>query len=399
MRDAFWPIRWPLLTRPAASMYLLNEFGDMVADKARFAAYADAIERAVRPGDVVVDLGCGPGIFALLACRAGAKRVYAIDAGEVIHFARQLAVANGFADRIEFLHEDSRRVQLKERANVLISDVRGVLPLFTDAIPSMEDARERFLIKGGRQIPERDTIYAAIVETPEFYNRWTSPWKDAGRGIDLTAALPLVLNSVYKIRSTTGQLLTEPQLWCTLDYTSRLNPRAGAKLRFRTTRSGTAHGVTAWFETQLFEDIVFASAPGNMGTIYGQGFLPWLEPVALEAAREIEVDLYAAPVAGDYVWRWDTKIAASNGQPEKVFQLSTFQGGQFTPERLRKHATDFVPVLSEEGRAERWLLEAMDGNTSLQDLAQAAVERFPKVFRGQNDAFRRVSSLAEKFSR
>lgn len=95
-------------------MYLLDEFGDMIADKSRFGAYADAIQRAVRPGDVVVDLGCGPGIFALLACRAGAKRVYAIDAGEVIHFARQLAAANGFADRIEFFHGDSRQIELAE---------------------------------------------------------------------------------------------------------------------------------------------------------------------------------------------------------------------------------------------------------------------------------------------
>jgi protein arginine N-methyltransferase 1 len=395
----FWRIKWPLLSRPAASMYLLEEFGDMIADKARFGAYADAIARAVRPGDVVVDLGCGPGIFALLACRAGAKRVYAIDAGEVIHFARQLAAANGFADRVEFLHGDSRQVQLPERANVLVSDVRGALPLFAEALSSIEDGRERFLREGGVQIPLRDTIYAAIVETPEFYKRLVSPWKDAGRGLDLTAALPLILNSVYKIRSQSAQLLTEPQSWCALDYTTHLNPRAGAKLRFRASRSGTAHGVTAWFETQLFDDIGFSSAPGTMGSIYGQGFLPWLEPVALEAGQKIEVDLHADPVSGDYVWRWDTRIAAHNGQPERVFRLSTFQGAQFTPDRLRKRATEFVPVLSESGLAERWLLEAMDGSTTLQELAHTAAERFPKVFRGRDDAFRRVSSLAEKFSR
>ena len=380
-------------------MYLLDEFGDMIADKARFGAYADAIARAVRPGDVVVDLGCGPGIFALLACRAGAKRVYAIDSGEVIHFARQLAVANGLADRIEFLHGDSRQTQLPERANVLVSDVRGALPLFAEAIPSIEDARERFLIEGGAQIPMRDTIYAAVVETPEFYKRLASPWKDAGREIDLTAALPLVLNSVYKVRSQSAQLLTEPQTWCTLDYTAHLNPRAGAKLRFLATRSGTAHGVTAWFETQLFDGIGFSSAPGSVGSIYGQGFLPWLEPVAVEAGQEMEVDLHADPVDGDYIWRWDAKIAARNGQPARNFQLSTFQGAQFTAERLRKRSTDYVPMLSESGRAERWLLEAMDGSTSLQELAEVAVERFPNVFRRRDDAFRRISSLAEKFSR
>jgi protein arginine N-methyltransferase 1 len=380
-------------------MYLLDEFGDMTADSLRFAAYADAIQRAVRPGDVVVDLGCGPGIFALLACRAGAKRVYAIDTGEVIHFARQLAAANGFTDRIEFLHGDSRQIQLAERANVIISDVRGALPLFGDALLSIEDARERFLIEGGLQIPRCDAIYAAILEAPDYYKRLVSPWIDVGRGLELTAALPMVLNSVHKVRSQSAQLMTDPQCWCELDYTAHLNPRAGAKLRFRATRGGTAHGITVWFEAQLFEDAGFSTAPGSMGTVYGQGFLPWLEPVALETGQEIEVDLHADPVSGDYVWRWDTKIAGHNAQPERIFRQSTFLGAQFTSEALRKHATDFVPVLSESGEAERWLLEAMNGSTPLQEIAQAAVERFPKVFRQRDDAFTRVSALAEKFSR
>ncbi len=380
-------------------MYLLEEFGDMIADSARFTAYANAIQRVVRPGDVVIDLGCGPGIFALLACRAGAKRVHAIDAGEVIHFARKLAAANGFADRIEFFHGDSRKLELAERANVIVSDVRGALPLFGDALPSIEDARERFLIKGGVQIPRRDTIYAAILETPDYYKRVASPWKDSERGLELAPALPMVLNSVYKVRSQSSQLMTEPQRWCELDYTAHVNTRASAKLQFRATRSGTAHGITAWFQTQLFEEIGFSSGPGTMGTVYGQGFLPWLEPVALEAGEEIEVDLHADPVSGDYVWRWDTKIAARKGRPEKHFRQSTFLGAQFTSETLRRHAADHVPVLSESGLAERWILQAMDGSTPLQEIARAAAERFPGVFRGQDDAFRRVSVLSEKFSR
>ena len=379
-------------------MYSLDEFGDMLADQRRMAAYSEAIRRAVKPGDVVVDLGCGPGIFALLACSAGAKRVYAIDSEEIIHFARQLARANGLANRIEFIHGDSRQCQLPERANVIVSDIRGALPLFADAIPSIEDARERLLLKGGIQIPMRDTIYAAIVETADFYARLTAPWNVASRELDLTAALPLVLNSVYKLRSQHAQLLTEPQLWRTMDYTAHLDPRAGAKLHFRAARSGTGHGVTAWFETQLFEDIGFSTAPGTVETIYGQGFLPWLEPVPLQEGQEIEVDLQADRVGGDYVWRWDTKIAPYKGQPERSFQLSTFQGAQFTPERLHKRAMDFVPALSEAGRAERWLLEAMDGTMPLQQIALAATEKFPNVFRGKDEALRRISSLAEKFS-
>lgn len=379
-------------------MYRLDEFGDMIADRARFGGYAEAIRRAVRPGDVVVDVGCGPGIFAMLACRAGAKKVYAIDSGDVLYFARQLAAANGFTDRVVFLHGDSRQMQLPERANVVVSDIRGALPLFAEALPSIEDARDRFLVHGGILIPQRDTMYAAILETPEYYGRRTVPWKSAD-GLDLSSALPSVLNGVYKVRSQRGQLLAEPQVFYTLDYTRRFVSRASADLRFRATRSGIGHGVTAWFETQLFEDVGFSTAPGSLGTVYGQGFLPWLEPVPLQEGQQVEVALHADPVGGDYIWRWDTRILAANGEPEHVFHQSTFEGAQFSSESLRRRSVDYVPILSEAGEAERWLLQAIDGATPLRDIAEAASQKFPNVFRRPEDALRRVSLLAERFSR
>ncbi len=109
---------------------------------------------------------------------------------------------------------------MAERANVIVSDVRGALPLFGDALPSIEDARERFLIEGGVQIPRRDTIYAAILETPIITNAWLRRGKIRGAGWSLLAALPMIFNSVYKVRSKSSQLMTDAQRWCELDYTS-----------------------------------------------------------------------------------------------------------------------------------------------------------------------------------
>ena len=60
---------------PRREMYTVDSFGRMIADPARSTAYAEALRRCVRPGDVVVDLGAGTGAFSLLACRLGAGRV------------------------------------------------------------------------------------------------------------------------------------------------------------------------------------------------------------------------------------------------------------------------------------------------------------------------------------
>src|ERR1044072_9811765 len=108
-------------------MYSVHFYGQMIADTPRMEAYAMALRRAVKPDSVVMDLGCGPGVFALLACKFGARRVYAVEPEGIIGLAREAAAANGFADRIEFFENLSTGITLSEPATVIISALRGVL--------------------------------------------------------------------------------------------------------------------------------------------------------------------------------------------------------------------------------------------------------------------------------
>jgi len=135
-------------------IYSLRAFGAMIAHPGRFSAYSQAIAKSVRPGDVVLEMGCGPAVFSLLACRAGARRVFAIDTADIVDFARKLAAANGVADRIEFFQTDSRKFDPPERANVIVSDIRGALPFFGHAVAALNDARIRLLAPGGTLIPQ-----------------------------------------------------------------------------------------------------------------------------------------------------------------------------------------------------------------------------------------------------
>jgi pimeloyl-ACP methyl ester carboxylesterase len=50
----------------------------MLADDGRVDAFVRAIEAVVRPGAVVVDIGTGSGILAMVAARAGARRVVVV---------------------------------------------------------------------------------------------------------------------------------------------------------------------------------------------------------------------------------------------------------------------------------------------------------------------------------
>jgi protein arginine N-methyltransferase 1 len=379
-------------------MYSLDEFGEMVGDALRFPAYCQAIARAVKPGDVVVDIGSGPGVFALLACKAGARRVYAVDTESVVEFGRQFASDNGFADRIEFLRGDSRHILLPERANVIVSDIRGALPLFGQAIHALNDARRRLLVEDGIMIPEQDRLFASLAEVPEIYERIIAPWKCVA-GLDLNAALPVVLNTIYKRHCQPDNLISDTREWHTLDYLAGANAKAGNTLRFTTTRQGAIHGFVVWFEAKLHKKIGFSSAPGSMDNVYGQVFLPLLEPVKVAAGEEICAALHADLIGTDYIWRWELKADVTENHTAVSFRQSTFQGGGITPASLRKRSGEFVPVLSEAGLAERWLLMAMDGKTPLEQLAVKASEQFPHTFARPEDAFRRAGELSDRYSR
>src|SRR5204862_7848061 len=104
------------------SIFTVAAYGQMISDAVRMDSYARALRHAVKPGAVVVDIGTGTGIFALLACRLGARRVYAIEPGDAIQVAREIAAANGCGDRIEFIQALSTDATLPERADVIVSD-------------------------------------------------------------------------------------------------------------------------------------------------------------------------------------------------------------------------------------------------------------------------------------
>ena len=127
--------------------------------------------------------------------------------------------------------------------------------------------------------------------------------------------------------------------------------------------------------------------------------LPLLSPVEVAVGDEICAGLYADLIGTDYIWRWEFEVAARAGRNAVCYRQSTFQGGGISPSSLHKRSADFVPVLSEAGLAERWLLLAMDGKTPLDQIAQKAAEHFPHTFSRVEDAFRRAGEISDRYSR
>ena len=317
-------------------MYSLHFYGQMIADKPRMDAYIAALRQAVKPGAVVMDLGCGVGVFALLACKLGARRVYAVEPENIVGLARETAIANGCADKIEFFESLSTEITLPERADVIVSDLRGVLPWYQQHIPSIIDARSRHLARGGVLIPQRDILWAAVVEAPEQYDAIVGSWQHDE--LDLSAGRRLITNTWNKASIETEQFLAEPACWATLDYYEVDSPDIRAEISWQVTRAGTAHGIAAWFDSELAVRIGLSNHPATPRMIYGQGLFPFSEPVAMEQGDRIALRLEARLVHDDYVWRWDTDFFSGTEEAKVSFKQSTFHGVPLSKTQLRKSA-------------------------------------------------------------
>ena len=161
----------PLVESSGAHFSDVSAHIDMLNDRERTDSYLEAIQEVVRTGDVVVDLGTGSGILAMAAAKAGAAHVYAIEASEIAQSAESLFEANGLADRITIVRGWSTQVTLRERADLLVTEIIGSEPLEERALEAIRDALKRHLKRGTRVIPRKIRILAIPVSVPDRHFR------------------------------------------------------------------------------------------------------------------------------------------------------------------------------------------------------------------------------------
>lgn len=382
-------------------MYSINGYGDMIADDVRTDAYVQAIRQAIKPGSVVLDIGTGTGFFALLACRFGARRVYAVEPSDVIDVAREMAAVNLCAGSIEFIQAMSTEITLPEPADVIVSDLRGVLPFFQKHVVAIADARRRFLTPGGVLIPRSDTLWLACVEAPDSHRSITTPWSDNKYGLDMRAARALQANRWRRVVVKPDQMMTQPECCGSVDYATIVNPNLDTSVTVSATRAGTAHGLCVWFDATLAEGIHFSNSPEKPNLIYGNAFFPWPEPVGLDAGDTIAVNLRSNLIGDEYLWTWETRVHRKNkpGEAAIHFRQSDFFGEPMPLGKLRKQSADHVPELNDDGRIDCLILRLMDEEKALGEIAREVASQFPCRFARWRDALTRVGAMSTRYSR
>jgi protein arginine N-methyltransferase 1 len=137
----------------------------MLLDKVRCESYKNAIEAIVK-GKTVLDVGAGTGFLSVIAAKAGASHVYAVEYSEMADYAKQFIDDNECTDNITLIKKRMEDVNILDipKVDVIISEWMGYFLLFENMLPSVLDARRRFLKEDGLMLPCEGRIYIAAVE-------------------------------------------------------------------------------------------------------------------------------------------------------------------------------------------------------------------------------------------
>lgn len=294
----------PLWQRDRSHSPVLNYHLSMLLDEARMDSYRRAIAASVKPGDVVVDVGCGTGILSFMACEAGAKKVYAIEGGPIIETARELAIDNGFDDRIEFLDGWSTTVDIPELADVLITETIGSAGLDEGMIAWMCDGRERFLRPDAVLMPERLRLWIAAVESFEDH-ALAGDWWSPNLPYNYAAARRRAERTLWFADIVPEFLLGQPELAADIDFATVPNEMVAAAGELQIDRDGVLHGLACWFDSLLCPGVTVDNLPPREDSSWSHGFLPLAEPLEVFAGDKFDWNVTISADGEHWTWSLD----------------------------------------------------------------------------------------------
>lgn len=288
-------VRGAALLRIARSRIVDAWHFAMLNDVPRNDAYEEALRRAIKPGDVVLEIGTGAGLLSLMSVRAGASHVYTCEmVTPVARKAREVVARNGMAEKITVLEKRSDEVEvgkdLPARARILVSELFDSNVLGEGVLPSLEDAHARLLEPGATIIPR---AASAMVELAGGLSLERVVRVGKCSGFDLS---PLNDFSPERIifdgTHVEYERYSEPFEALRFDFREARHAPKEQEISIPVTRSGLCLGVVQWLRIEVDEAARYENRP----FLTEPNLTPWLHalytferPVQVQAGQTLRL--------------------------------------------------------------------------------------------------------------
>lgn len=308
----------------------IEEHRTLISDQFCQKQFFTQMEKSIKPGDVVLDLGSGTGIHSLVAIKLGAKKVYAIEAKPIVEAARKVAEDNGMLDKIEFIYGDSLEIELPEKVDVIISNIG-----FLGTIDSVPDAVKRFLKPEGRCVPDQVGMTFVPVNTKKFYEDNVSFWAEDHYGFNFSALRQMAVNHPLYSKFSSEDFLAQPAQVKSINLLSEVPSTFNWDMNFEMQSAGEMTGFVGWYSFYHNGEMFLSTEPPLQmdPELWQEIFLPLDEALNFNSGDKIEVQIsmYQEMTFDSPLWRW---VISQNGQT--VTDQCSFDAVPVSKEILQK---------------------------------------------------------------
>lgn len=265
----------------------------MINDHERNHAYDAALRRAVKPDSLVLEIGTGSGIVAMMAARAGARKVVTCEVNPVLaRVAAESVARNGYADRVTVVPTLSTRLtvgqELPEKADVFVSELINIGMLAPRMLSVLQHARTHLVKPGAAIIPRASTVYGMLVEAPELAR--INPVREI-EGFDMSA-MDVFRSPGYQpidLAADAHTRLSDDFTALDFDFTRSMPEADERSVEVTVTTAGTAHGVAFWFDLFMDEEVIYHSASRSRTNHWKQAITFFERPIPVNPGDRLTI--------------------------------------------------------------------------------------------------------------
>lgn len=231
--------------------------GECLLDARRTKAFQQAIQKAVKPGDTVVDAGTGSGILALFAAQSGAKKVYGVEKEpELAEIAELNVKKNHFGKKISVINVDVKNFFLpgKKSADVLIMEMLDTGLIVEEQCQTIIALKKNQVISDKTiLLPDKVDCYLELIEYDFNFYGFELPFVVQARNF----------GAIERIKNK----LSKPILYASFDLKKTMSTNFNASVEIPITKTGYGNAVTLTSKISLLGKIISATTDMNMPAI------------------------------------------------------------------------------------------------------------------------------------
>ncbi|KAJ3026273.1 UNVERIFIED_CONTAM: Histone-arginine methyltransferase carm1 [Siphonaria sp. JEL0065] len=277
----------------------------MLQDTIRTSMYQNAI---VANGPLhfkdklVIDVGAGSGILSYFAAKAGASKVYAIEASGMATKIQKMNQASSqkntfLHNKLEVIHSKVEDVKGLPTVDTIVSEPIGVLLLHERMVESFIYARDAFLKPNGIMMPSTGTIFLSPFSDAGLWTQTMAKvrfWEQTDfYGVDFSPLRKDAMDEVFA-QPVVGNFDSRILMAASVSHYVDFRTVSIAQLKdivipisWVPAYTGIVHGVAGWFDIDLC-GFILSTAPNAERTHWQQVRFILREPLAVNAYEPIK---------------------------------------------------------------------------------------------------------------